>query len=84
MIVGEELFADVPLVLRMALHWDIAYIDRPLVAFRLHDATQTRRLAEGGVSEPGVRDRLLAYGQALLDRRMRFVDEAALADEDGQ
>jgi hypothetical protein len=26
MIVGEELFADVPLVLRMALHWDIAYI----------------------------------------------------------
>jgi glycosyltransferase involved in cell wall biosynthesis len=78
MIAGEELFADVPLVLRMALHWDIAYIDRPLVAFRLHDATQTRRLAEGGVSEPGVRDRLLAYGQALLDRRMRFVDDAAL------
>jgi glycosyltransferase involved in cell wall biosynthesis len=78
MIAGEELFADVPLVLCMALNWDIAYIDRPLVGFRLHDATQTRRLAEGGVSGPGVRDRLLAYGQALLDRRMRFVDEAAL------
>jgi len=78
MIVGEELLADVPLVLGMALHWDMAYIDRPLVAFRLHGATQTRLLAEGGASEPGARDRLLAYGQALLDRRMRFVEEAEL------
>ena len=78
MIASEALFTDVPLVLRMALDWDIAYIDRPLVAFRLHDAARTTRLAEEGVNEPDSRGRLLAYGQALLDRRMRFLDEAEL------
>jgi len=78
MIVGEDLFADLPLVLRLALKWDVAHVDRTLVAFRLHEATHTRRLAEAGVSEPGARDRLLAYGQALHDRRIRFVAEAGL------
>jgi len=78
MIIGEELFADVPLVLRMALHWDMAYIDRPLVAFRLHDETQTRQLSDGGAGETVARDRLLAYCRALFERRIRFVEEAAL------
>jgi glycosyltransferase involved in cell wall biosynthesis len=76
----ENLFGDVRLVMRIALEWDAAYIDRPLVAFRLHDASQTRTLSAGDPSGDQRRDHLLAYGQAFFDRRMRFLAEAGLPE----
>jgi glycosyltransferase involved in cell wall biosynthesis len=81
MLPGEELFADIPLVMHIALGWDCAYIDKPLVGFRLHDATQTRQLSGQGGLEDEARDRQLAYIQAFLDRRTRFLDEAGLPNK---
>jgi glycosyltransferase involved in cell wall biosynthesis len=75
---GEDLFGDVTLVLRIALKWDTAYVDRPLVGFRLHDATQTLALSAGGPGEAEARDRLLAYGHVFFDRRLLFLEEAEL------
>jgi glycosyltransferase involved in cell wall biosynthesis len=75
----EEPFADVPLSMRIAQNWDIAYLDRPLVAFRVHDQTETTRLASRSQDEPDARDRLLTYGRIMFDRRMGFLDEAALS-----
>jgi glycosyltransferase involved in cell wall biosynthesis len=74
----EEPFADVPLFMRIAQNWDIAYLDRPLVAFRVHDQTETMRLASRGKNEPDAQDRLLTYGRIMFDRRMGFLDEADL------
>ena len=72
----EEPFADVPLFMRVAQNWDIAYLDRPLVAFRVHDQTETVRLAPRGQDEADARDRLLTYGRIMFDRRSGFLDEA--------
>jgi glycosyltransferase involved in cell wall biosynthesis len=76
----EEPFADVPLSMRIAQNWDIAYLERPLVAFRVHDQTETTvRLASRSQDEPDARDRLLTYGRIMFDRRMGFLDEAGLS-----
>ena len=64
--------------MRIARNWDIAYIDRPLVAFRVHDQTETARLAPRGQDEDDARNRLLTYGRIMFDRRMGFLDEAGL------
>jgi glycosyltransferase involved in cell wall biosynthesis len=74
----EEPFADVPLFMRIAQNWDIAYLDRPLVGFRVHDQTETVRLAPRGQTEADARDRHLTYGRIMFDRRMGFLDEAGL------
>jgi cellulose synthase/poly-beta-1,6-N-acetylglucosamine synthase-like glycosyltransferase len=75
----EEPLADVPLFMRIAQNWDIAYLERPLVAFRVHDQTETTtRLASRSQDEPDARDRLLTHGRIMFDRRMGFLDEAAL------
>jgi glycosyltransferase involved in cell wall biosynthesis len=79
MTTREEPLADVPLFMRIAQNWDIAYLERPLVAFRVHDQTETTtRLASRSQDEPDARDRLLTHGRIMFDRRMGFLDEAAL------
>lgn len=78
MRISEEPFADIPLFMRVAQKWDIAFLDRPLVAFRVHDQTETTRLASQGKSETDARDRLLTYGRIMFDRRMGFLDQAGL------
>lgn len=74
----DEPFADVPLFMRIAQHWDLAYLDQPLIAFRVHDQTETSQLASLDHSEPAARDRLLTYGQIMFDRRIGFLDGAEL------
>jgi hypothetical protein len=78
MMTQEEPFADVPLFMRIALKWDFAYLDRPLVGFRLHDETETKRLSPQVGDDPDARERLLIYGQVFFDRRVGFLDDAAL------
>lgn len=78
MTTTEEPFADVPLFMRIAQNWDIAYLDRPLVAFRVHGKTETTLLASRTTNEPDARDRLLTYGRIMFDRRMGFLDGAGL------
>jgi glycosyltransferase involved in cell wall biosynthesis len=70
--------ADVPLFMRIALNWNIAYLDRPLAAFRVHDQTETARLAPRGENEASARERLLTYGRIMFDRRIGFLDKAGL------
>jgi len=81
MTTREEPFADVPLFMRIALKWDFAYVDRPLAAFRVHDASVTKQLAPGGERASDERDRLLTYGQIMFDRRIGFLDGAGLKSE---
>ena len=77
MTTREEPFPDVPLLMRIARTWDIAYLNRPLVAFRVHDQTETTRVVSPG-QEFHERDRLLRYGRIMFDRRTGFLDEADL------
>src|ERR1044072_3039777 len=79
MTTREEPFADVPLFMRLAQSWDLAYVDRPPVGFRVHDQTETIRLAPRGQSEVEERNRELTYARIMLDRRMGFLDGAGLA-----
>jgi glycosyltransferase involved in cell wall biosynthesis len=79
---SEEPFADIPLFMRMARTWDVAYIDRPLVAFRVHEQTETARLAARGQDEHDARNRLLTYARIMFDRRMDFLDEAGLPNRE--
>jgi hypothetical protein len=67
--------------MRIALKWDFAYVDRPLAAFRVHDASVTKQLAPGGERASDERDRLLTYGQIMFDRRIGFLDGAGLKSE---
>ena len=78
----EEPFADISLFMRIAQNWDIAYLDRPLAAVRIHDQTETRRLAVRGESEPSTQDRLLTYGRIIFDRRIGFLDAAGLPSDE--
>jgi hypothetical protein len=78
MMTREEPFADVPLLMRIAQGWDIGYINRPLVAFRVHDQTETTRLVSPSHHERDERDRLLRYGQIMFDRRVGFLEQARL------
>ena len=78
----DEPFPDIPLFMRIAQNWDIAYLDRPLVGFRVHDQTETVRLASRGQNEADARDRLLTYGRIVFDRRMGFLDEAGLPSDE--
>ena len=71
-------FADIPLFLRIAQDWDMAYVNSPLVAFRIHEETETFRLALQNQIEPDARDRLLKCEQIILDLRMGFVEGAGL------
>ena len=79
---SEEPFADIPLHMRIAQNWDIGYLHRPLVAFRVHDESETTRLASKGWTEADARDRLLTYGRMMFDRRTGFLDEAGLPHDE--
>lgn len=79
--IDEEAFADLPVFMRIAKSWDIAYLDQPLVAFRVHDQTETARASQGQ-DEADATARLLTYGQIMFDRRIGFLDEAGLPSGD--
>jgi hypothetical protein len=75
----EEPFGDIQLWMRMALDWDFGYVATPLAGFRIHEASTTRSIAsDHGVSSEG-RDRVLLHAQIRHQRRMDFLDAAALA-----
>jgi glycosyltransferase involved in cell wall biosynthesis len=78
----DEPLADVPLFMRIAMNWDIAYLDRPLVAVRVHDQTETARLASREKGKPNARDRLVPWAQIMFDRRIGFLDEAGLPSDE--
>jgi glycosyltransferase involved in cell wall biosynthesis len=82
MTASDGAFADIPLFLRIALNWDVAYLNQPLVAFRVHQETETLRLALEGQDEADARDRLLASEQIIFDLRMGFLDGAGLPNAD--
>ena len=80
LIAAEEPFADVPLFLRIALNWDCGYVAEPLVGFRPHSDTETRRLAAPNGMEMTSREREKTYAQIFFDRRLGFLATAPLPD----
>lgn len=75
----EHPYEDLPFAMRIGLDWDFAFVSKPLVAFRLHAASAT---ASQGAYADGVGYRLDNLPEVLYERRMRFIDEAALPAED--
>jgi glycosyltransferase involved in cell wall biosynthesis len=74
--VDEEPLADVPLLMRIALDWDFAYLSESLVGFRLHAAAATADLG----SFTGTGYELLDEQPGILfDQRTRFLSEAGLS-----
>ena len=73
----EGPFRDRQTWMRIALHWDIGYIARPLVGQRTHpDALTTTMAAQNGATSP--HDHFLVRSQINFQRRMAFLDRAAL------
>lgn len=75
---AEGPFRDRQLWMRIALGWDFAYIDTPLVGQRTHPNSITTTIASGGGLGLGKRDRFLAYSQIDYERRMAFLQDAPL------
>jgi glycosyltransferase involved in cell wall biosynthesis len=82
MTTRDEPLADVPLFMRIAMNWDIAYLDRPLVAVRDHDQTETVRFASRDKGKPNAGDRPVPWAQMMFDRRIGFLDEAGLPSDE--
>ena len=78
LVADEEPFADIPLFLRIALHWDVGYVAAPLVGFRTHPDTETSRLAAPDDIEMDSRERERTYTRIFLDRRLGFLASAPL------
>jgi glycosyltransferase involved in cell wall biosynthesis len=76
--VEDEPFADGPLIMRIALDWDIGRIPDPLVAVRLHEQAVS---AMSGSFTEGKFDPDDTLPEILLRQRMRFLDEAGLPAE---
>jgi hypothetical protein len=70
----EHPSADVPLLMRIALKWDLAMLAKPLVGVRVHTDAATAAIA----GWTGTGYALGTYAENLLERRLRFLDEAQL------
>jgi glycosyltransferase involved in cell wall biosynthesis len=84
----EEPFSDVPMWMRLALDWDVAFVPRTLAAVRVHGSSVTAALgsfADGRIDVPGrseiLRDHRLAFLEEAKPRlgRIRFNEYRALA-----
>jgi len=73
--VDQEPLADVQMLRRMAVDWDIASVSTPLVGFRVHRETASAGLGSftglGYEADDG-------YAQAAFRQRTEFLDEAEL------
>ena len=78
----EEPLADVPLFMRIAMNWDIGYLDVPLVAVRVHAQTETARLATPDENGPHTRDRLVPWARIMFERRIGFLEMAGLPNDE--
>jgi len=70
----EQPFADVPLFMRIALHWDVLSLSEPLVGVRVHEGSET---AAAVGTFTGTDYDTLGLPEVLFDRRMQFLDHAA-------
>jgi glycosyltransferase involved in cell wall biosynthesis len=75
----EEPFGDLQLWMRMALKWDFGYIAEPLAAFRVHDESTSSNIGkEDGVVSDDERALLRAHAHTRFQRRINFLDTAAI------
>jgi glycosyltransferase involved in cell wall biosynthesis len=69
----DEPFGDGPLIMRIALNWDIAWLAEPLVAVRVHEESVSAShasLSDGGYDPSDT------LPETLLKQRIGFLDEA--------
>jgi glycosyltransferase involved in cell wall biosynthesis len=74
---GELPFADIPLFMRIALHWDFFSLSAALVRLRVHQATETAALGSFTGDDYDIPE----LPKILLDHRMRFLETAGLEPE---
>jgi glycosyltransferase involved in cell wall biosynthesis len=68
---SEEPFSDAPMWMRIALDWDVAFVNQPLAAIRIHGDAATADLGsfvDGSYKLPDHR--------ILHDRRLQFLEDA--------
>jgi glycosyltransferase involved in cell wall biosynthesis len=69
----EQPFADVPLFMRIALHWDVLSVSDALVGVRVHERSET---AAAVGSFTGADYEMSRLPKVLFDRRIQFLDDA--------
>jgi glycosyltransferase involved in cell wall biosynthesis len=72
----EHPSADVPFLMRVAVHWDFAMVSEPLVGIRVHPDAATAGIA--GWTGSGYD--LSNYAENLFERRIQFLAEAQLPE----
>ena len=76
--IEEEPMGDLPLFMRIASRWDLAFVSRPLAGFRIHPNAATAAIgSHNGVGY----DLLDAQPRMVYDHRRRFLAEATLPEE---
>ena len=76
--IKEEPMGDIPLFMRIACRWDLAFVSRPLAGFRIHANAATAAI--GSYNGVGY-DLLDTQPRILYDHRRRFLAEASLPEE---
>jgi glycosyltransferase involved in cell wall biosynthesis len=74
----EEPFSDMPLWMRIAVDWDLAFVTEPLVGFREHLGRLTTAIAAEGARVEDSREMALLFAQFRFDRRADFLNYAGL------
>jgi len=77
---GDEPLADFPLLMRIACRWDFAFLERSLVAYRLHPGAATAEHGDFTGAGYDLRDQ----PQILYEQRRRFLGEARLDPRDAE
>jgi hypothetical protein len=76
----EEPFAEVPMQLRIALHWDVVFVAQSLAGLRIHDETVTKGLVTVDGEQLNAEEQLATFTQIFYDRRTGFLADAGLPE----
>ena len=73
-------FGDLEMWMRIALHWDIGYVARPLTGFRTHSESASNKVGNrnGAAADPG--ELVLLHARMRYERRMSFLREASIEE----
>lgn len=73
-------FGDLEMWMRIALHWHIGYVARPLTGFRTHAASASNQVGTHAGAAPDPSELVLLHARMRYERRMSFLREAAIEE----
>jgi Glycosyl transferase family 2 len=71
-------FGDMELWMRIALHWDLGYVARPLAGFRTHAASASSSVGTRHGVAADERELVALHAQMRFERRMSFLEDAPM------